>query len=78
MSHRVQNPCITKQLDQKAPVMQQGSGAPYLLLTAAVRNGGGMDCGRCLQKGGTAASQKKPLDEGRSAEYDSLINISTL
>lgn len=25
------NPCITKQLDQKPPVMQQGSVAPYLL-----------------------------------------------
>lgn len=31
MSHPVQNPCITKQLDQKPPVMQQGSVAPYLL-----------------------------------------------
>lgn len=31
MSHPVQNPCITKQLDQKPPLMQQGSNAPYLL-----------------------------------------------
>lgn len=31
MSHHKQNPCITKQLDQKPPVMQQGSVAPYLL-----------------------------------------------
>lgn len=31
MSHPQQNPCITKQLDQKPPVMQQGSYAPYLL-----------------------------------------------
>lgn len=30
MSHPEQNPCITKQLDQKPPVMQQGSNAPYL------------------------------------------------
>lgn len=27
----IKNPCITKQLDQKPPVMQQGSAAPYLL-----------------------------------------------
>ncbi len=31
MSHPEQNPCITKQLDQKPPVMQQGCYAPYLL-----------------------------------------------
>lgn len=31
MSHPEQNPSITKQLDQKPPVMQQGSDAPYLL-----------------------------------------------
>lgn len=32
MSHPEQNPCITKQLDQKPLVKQQGSVAPYLLL----------------------------------------------
>lgn len=31
MSHPERNPCITKQLDRKPPVMQQGSSAPHLL-----------------------------------------------
>lgn len=60
MSHLEQNPCLTKQLDQKPPVMQQGSDAP--LPTAAVRNGGGEGKGRCLD--GRGKGSEKAVEEG--------------
>lgn len=73
MSHPEQNPCITKQLDQKAPVMQQGSNAPYLLLRWEMEGKEG------VWKGGAEGSEKAVEEGGvQEQEYDSQINTATL
>lgn len=71
MSHPVQNPCITKQLDQKAPVMQQGSNPPHLLLRWEME--GERVSGRERQ-GISEAAEERGVQE---QEYDSQINTAT-
>lgn len=71
MSHPEQNPCITKQLDQKAPVMQQGSNPPHLLLRWEME--GERVSGRERQ-GISEAVEERGVQE---QEYDSQINTAT-
>lgn len=72
MSHpERKNPCITKQLDQKPPVMQQGSVAPYLLPRWEMEGEGvsGWEGPRNGCRGGAGGLQEQ--------EYESHINTAT-